>query len=209
MSSPGPDAGAFERVFEAFLRASGAPLDDPELAETPRRAAEAWAGEFLDGYQTAPAEALGRPSAAPKESGIVLVTALDYVGVCPHHLLPYRGLAHVGYLPAGKVAGFGRVPRLVDALAHRLTLQETLAVQIAQALWQGLSAAGAAVILEAEQTCLSMRGEHQTHSRTVTEGQAGETGEAVLARLRRAVALPVSHARTPPRSSRSTKRRSS
>ncbi len=186
----GPDAPALERVFERFLQAAHAPEDDPELADTPRRAAEAWAEEFLDGYRTTPAQALGEPSPAPKASGVVLVTGLDYVGVCPHHLLPYRGVAHVAYLPQGLVAGFGRLARLVDVLAHRLTLQETLSVQLAGALAQGLSARGAATILEAEQTCLSMRGERRRNSRTIAEGQAGRAGAKVLARLRSAVSSP-------------------
>lgn len=181
---PGADLARLERVFAAFLRAARVPLDDPELVGTPRRAALAWAEEFVDGYRHTPAEALGEPSPAARGGGVVVVTGLDFTGVCPHHLLPYRGVAHLAYLPRKHVAGFGRLATLVDVLAHRLTLQEVLAGQLATALVEELGAAGGAAVLSAEQTCLSMRGEKRARSRTVVEAMAGRAGAAVLARLR-------------------------
>lgn len=184
----GADVVGLERAFEAFLRASGAPSSDPELAGTARRAALAWADEFLDGYRTEPAEALGELSPAPAAAGIVIVKGLDYVGVCPHHLLPYRGVAHLAYLPGKSVAGFGRFAALVDALGHRLLLQEALAGQLVSVLVEVLGAKGAAVILDSEQTCLSMRGERRARSRTAVEAAAGRQGAKVLASLRASLA---------------------
>lgn len=173
-----------------FLRATGVPLDDPELAQTPARVAAAWADEFLDGYGTSIEEALGECSPAPRGAGLVVVTHLDYTGVCPHHLLPYRGVAHLAYQPEQSVAGFGRLGVLVDALAHRLVLQEALAQQVAEALVSGLGATGAGVILEAEQTCMTLRGERQPRSRTVVEAFAGSFTEESRAQLRASARHP-------------------
>jgi GTP cyclohydrolase I len=182
VSAGKPDVAALERAFADFLAAAGVPANDPELAGTPARAAEAWATEFLDGYATTPAAALGELSAAVSGVGAVTVLGIDYTGICPHHLLPYRGVAHVTYLPTDKVAGFGRIASLVDALAHRLSLQETLAAQLCEALVGVMGARGAAVVLDAEQTCLSMRGEKRPHSRAVVEASAGAAaGEALEA----------------------------
>lgn len=167
------DRAALERAFRAVLEASGAPLDDAELKDTPARAAAAWADEFVDGYRTDAKAALGELSPAPAGGGLVAVTHLDFTGVCPHHLLPWRGVAHVAYLPGAHVAGFGRLAVLVDALAHRLVLQEKLAADVAQALVAGLGAIGAGVVIEAEQSCMTLRGEKRARSRTLVEASAG------------------------------------
>lgn len=178
----GPDRDAMERAVAAFLKATGAPLD-AELELTPQRVAAAWAEEFLDGYGKDPIEALGEPSPAPLDSGAVYVTRLEYTGVCPHHLLPYRGVAHIGYLPGGKVAGFSRLAALLDVLAHRFTLQETLAKQVVDAIVEGLGARGAGIILEGEQLCMTLRGVKQASSRAVVEASAGAFGRSELDRL--------------------------
>ena len=183
----GADRDGLERAFAAFLAAAGVDRADPELAGTPGRAAQAWADELLDGYRTDPKAALGPPSAAPAGAGLVTVTHLDFTGVCPHHLLPWRGLAHVAYLPGAHLAGFGRLAALVDCLAHRLVLQETLARDVAQALVEHLGARGAGVVLEAEQTCMTLRGEKRTRSRARTEATAGAFGPDELRALRDAV----------------------
>jgi GTP cyclohydrolase I len=181
-----PDRSGMERAVRLFLEASGVPLDDPDLAQTPARVAAAWADEFIDGYAGSVPTALGE--LLPASTGdLVLVTHLDFTGLCPHHLLPYRGVAHLAYRTGGFVAGFGRLGALVDTLAHRLTLQEILARQLAEGLVSGLSARGAGVILQAEQTCLTLRGEKQPRSRTVVEATAGEFDAPALDRLWRAV----------------------
>jgi GTP cyclohydrolase I len=182
------DRAALARAVQAFLEASGAPLDDPELGRTAQRTADAWHDEFLDGYRRTPAEALGTPLPAGGRPGLVAVTQLDFTGVCPHHLLPYRGVAHVGFLPGAGLVGLGRLATLVDTLAHRLSLQEVVAQQAADALVDVLGARGAAVILETEQACLSMRGEKRPRSRTFSEASAGGQGAPVLKRLRKLAA---------------------
>jgi GTP cyclohydrolase IA len=178
---PGPEPGdraplalAAEAVSR-FLDALGLPSEtrgSADLADTPRRVAEAWLADLVDGYGKDPAEVLAE--AIPSRSrDLVAVTGIDYHSVCPHHLLPSRGLAHVAYLPGGKVVGFGQIVRLVDALAHRLVLQEDLARGIADALVRHLGARGAACLLEAEQLCMTVRGEKRPRARAHAEAFAG------------------------------------
>jgi GTP cyclohydrolase I len=160
----------------AFLDALDLPPSvrrDAELEGTPARVAQAWHQDLVDGYRLDPAAILhdAMPSTGRQ---LVAVTGIDYHSICPHHLLPSRGLAHVAYVPGGRVVGFGQLARLVDALAHRLVLEEDLARQIAQALVDHAGARGAACVLEAEQMCLSVRGERQPRSRAHAEYFTGE-----------------------------------
>jgi GTP cyclohydrolase I len=173
---PDPPLTAAEDAVERFLDALGLPSDvrgSPDLAETPRRVAETWLGELADGYRRDPAQVLAgaQPSRA---RDLVAVTGIDYVSVCPHHLLPSRGVAHVAYLPGGRVAGFGQLVKLVDALSHRLVLAEDLAADVAAALSRHLGARGAACLLEAEHLCLSVRGERRPRALAHAEAFTGE-----------------------------------
>ncbi len=175
-------AGAVAR----FLDALGLPPEvrrASELAGTPRRVAEAWAKDLLDGYGREPAEVL---AGAIPSSGrdLVAVTGIDFHSVCPHHLLPSRGVAHVGYVPGGRVVGFGQIVRLVDCLAHRLVLEEDLARGIADALVRHVGARGAACVLEAEQLCLTVRGEKRGAARAHAEAYAGVLARDGAARRR-------------------------
>jgi len=172
-----PDAAAMERAVAVFLEAAGLDMaSDPNLARTPRRVAEAWMNDFLDGYRTTPEEALGKrypvPPAPPGVGELVVVTDLRFHSMCPHHLLPYQGRAHLAYVPSGGVVGFGRLAALLDCFAHRLILQEALAREVAQALVQALGSPGAACVLEAEQFCLRIRG--GTRCDAVTHSEAYE-----------------------------------
>ena len=126
-------------AIEALLRASGLdPARDPDLVETPARVARLWESEFLAGYGMDPAKILGDPVAGEADPDVVVVGGLRFHAMCPHHLLPYRGVAHVAYLPAGKLVGFGRLAELVDCFTKRLTLQERATHQIADALCRHL-----------------------------------------------------------------------
>jgi GTP cyclohydrolase I len=165
-----------EQGIRLFLEGCGVDLDDPNVRETPARVAKAWAEEFLDGYDRDPRQVLGDfyEERKPMADEMVVVTSIDFQSMCPHHLLPYRGVAHVAYLPAGRIVGFSRLARLVDAFAHRLILQETLAREVAEAIREELGSAGAAVVLEAEQTCMTVRGERRSSARAVTEAFTGD-----------------------------------
>jgi GTP cyclohydrolase IA len=154
-------------AVEAFLDALALPdavRRGADLAETPRRVAEAWADDLLDGYREDPAAILGEAVPATAR-GLVAVTGIDYHSMCPHHLLPSRGVAHVAYVPGARVVGFGQLARLVDCFAHRLVLEEDLAREVAEALVRELGARGAACVLDAEQFCLSVRGERRREAR--------------------------------------------
>ncbi|MCC7537756.1 MAG: GTP cyclohydrolase I FolE [Deltaproteobacteria bacterium] len=162
-----------ERAVADLLAAVGLDRDaDPELADTPSRAAHAFAHELLGGYDVEPAAALADCTSADT-SDLVVVRDIQLVTMCPHHLLPARGLAHVGYVPHGKVVGLGALARLVDAHARRLVLQEELGRRIAEALVVHLGARGAGVVLDTRPMCLVARGEKQHAARAVTVSLAG------------------------------------
>ncbi len=183
---PRPAPALAAEAVARFLDALGLPADAraaPDLAETPRRVAETWADELLDGYRRDPAEILaGSLPRAGKD--LVAVTGIDYHSVCPHHLLPSRGIAHVGYVPGGRVVGFGQIVKLVDCLAHRLVLEEDLARGIADALVRHVGARGAACVLEAEQLCMTVRGGRRSRARAHAEAYAGSLARDGAARRR-------------------------
>jgi GTP cyclohydrolase I len=197
-------AGASAAVT-GFLDALGLPPEvrgGADLDGTPERVAEAWLGDLVDGYGRAPAEVLAGALASPSRD-LVAVTGIDFHSVCPHHLLPSRGVAHVAYLPGGRVVGFGQIVKLVDCLAHRLVLQEDLAVQITEALVEHVGARGAACLLDTEQLCLTVRGERRARTRAHAEAYAGALARDGAAR-RRFLALAAGPAsrvavRRPPR----------
>ncbi|WP_434380765.1 GTP cyclohydrolase I [Melittangium boletus] len=163
-------------AIQAFLDAAGVKTEgDPNLAQTPERVAEAWTEEFLDGYGRTPEEALGELFPAPRDSvgELVVVTDLRFHSMCPHHLLPVAGRAHVAYVPSKQVTGFGRLGELVDCFAHRLILQEDLAREVAQSLARVLDSPATACIIEAEQACLRLRGPRQRDAVTHSEAYEG------------------------------------
>jgi len=190
-----PPRPPFDRLAGAvgdFLDALALPSavrNGPDLVGTPERVAQAWRDDLLDGYRRDPAEIL-REGMPARGRGLVAVTGIDFHSICPHHLLPSRGVAHVAYVPGRGVVGFGQLARLVDALAHRLILEEELALQIVEALLEHLGAVGAACVLDAEQSCLSVRGERRPRARAHAQsfGGALASDEALQRRFLSAVA---------------------
>jgi GTP cyclohydrolase I len=174
-SRPEPSPEGAARAISDFLDAMGLPRDvrrSAALALTPRRVTEAWLGDLLDGYRRDPAAILS--DAIPsRERDLVAVTGIDFHSICPHHLLPSRGVAHVAYVPGSRIAGFGQIVQLVDALAHRFVLQEDLARGVADALVRHLGARGAACILDAEQLCMTVRGGRRPHARAHADAFVG------------------------------------
>lgn len=167
-----PDLGAMESAIRAFLGAAGLDTADPELAETPARVAEAWAEDWLDGYRVDPRAVLGALHPA-KSKGMVVVKHVDFHSTCPHHLVPYHGIAHIAYLPGPGVAGFGKLVKLLDGFAHRLILQEQIGEEVTAALMKHLGARGAACVLDAEQACVTTRGPRRRRVRTITRSFRG------------------------------------
>ena len=160
------DRDAMRAAIADFLTAAGADLSDPHLARTPEWVAEAWADELLRGEGVDLGEIL-RGFEAPENDGAVILTGVPFVGVCPHHLLPYLARAHLAYVPKDRIVGFSKLVRLVETAGARLALQEEVAATIADALMAHLRARGAMVVLEAKQACMALRGVRR-HEATVT-----------------------------------------
>ena len=178
LAQPKADAQALGRAVNELLRAAGLdPAKDGDLSQTAERVAQLWQSEFLAGYQMDPVEILGDPVLGEADPDVVVVGGLRFHSMCPHHLVPYRGVAHVAYLPQGKLVGFGRLADLVDCFTKRLTLQERATHQIAESLCQVLGARGAGCVIEAEQLCLAIPGEKHDKSGVVTSSFVGEMRE--------------------------------
>lgn len=164
-------------AVEQLLRAMGRDPKDKDLEETPRRVATLWGDEFLSGYSMDPRQILGDPVLGESNPDAVFVLDLSFHALCPHHLVPYRGKAHVAYIPDGKLLGFGRIAQLVACFTQRLTLQERATHQVAQALLELLPARGAGCVMEAEQLCLALPGDRHETSRVLTSAFVGELVE--------------------------------
>ena len=194
-----PQRARMATAVRALLVACGLDADEADLRGTPRRVARIWCEEFLAGYALDPAEILGDPVRGEPDPEIVVISGLRFHSLCPHHLLPYRGVAAVAYLPRTKLFGFGRVARLVDCFTRRLTLQERATCQIARALCELGGARGAGCVLRAEQLCLAIPGERHDASEVVTTSFVGALkGRADLqGRLLHAVAVGAAPAAEP------------
>ncbi|EXI68678.1 MAG: GTP cyclohydrolase 1 [Candidatus Accumulibacter adjunctus] len=167
------DATAFERAVVDLLRACGISGDSTHMGRTPQRVRELWQHRLLGGYDLDPATALGE-GFADQRSDLVIVRGIAVHGVCPHHLVPFRGVAHVAYLPGGRLHGFGRIARLVDAIGHRFTYQEWMTRDIAEALMRHGRARGAACVIEAEQLCLLLGEDRRGDERVITQSFCGD-----------------------------------
>ncbi len=143
--------------LEAALRALGVVSEGPHLGGTPARVAHLWA-QLFSGLDPANAPELGAfPNPSPG-GGMVVAADLPFHSMCAHHLLPFFGRAHVGYLPGASIVGLGVLPRLVDYHARRPTLQEDLAAGVADALERAVAPRGVAVLLVGRHLCMEMRG---------------------------------------------------
>ena len=179
-------------AIEEFLAALGhPPASDPELGNTGRLVASAFADDFLVGYAMDPATILSQTVGENAGSDVVAVCDVQTSILCPHHLMPATGVVHVCYAPAGRVVGLGALSRLIECYARRMILQETLVQSIADALCLHLGARGAGCIAELSPTCLTARGERCGGARAICIGTAGEMRaggvlhSAFLASLRR------------------------
>jgi GTP cyclohydrolase I len=162
------DLPGAEAAVRDLLRALGQDPDSEELLDTPRRVAAAYS-ELL----TPEAFTL---TTFPNEEGydeLVLARDLPFRSLCEHHLLPFTGVAHVGYLPGARILGLSKLGRIVDRFARGLQVQERLTKQIADCLDENLHAKGVGVVLEAEHLCMSVRGIRAHGSRTVTSAVHG------------------------------------
>lgn len=167
------DPVAFERAVADLLAACGIAPDAAHMGKTTQRVRDLWQKRLLGGYDLDPAEVLGDGFDDPR-SDMVIVRGIAVHGVCPHHLVPFRGVAHVAYLPGGRLHGFGRIARLVDAIGHRFTYQEWMTRDIAEAMMNHGKARGAACVIEAEQLCLLLGEDRRGDERVVTQAFSGD-----------------------------------
>ena len=156
-----------------ILAAIGEDPARPGLKATPQRVADAYA-EFFAGVGVDPVALLADAVPVGEDTGeLVLVRDIALRSVCEHHLLPFRGRAHIAYRPGAKVVGLGALPRVVEALAARPQLQERLGEQIADAVVEGLAPEGVLVVLEASHGCVADRGVKQAEARAITIASRG------------------------------------
>lgn len=155
-------------------------IDDEGMADTPRRVLKHWI-EITQGLHKNPLEPLSRTFPCNHDE-LVLVKDIPFNSLCEHHLLPFFGVAHVAYIPQGRVVGLSKIPRCLDILAARPQLQERLTDDLAQSIQQALAPAGVAVVISAEHTCMSSRGVLKHGSKTVTSCMIGVFREEVSAR---------------------------
>jgi GTP cyclohydrolase I len=149
--------------------------EDPDregLLRTPDRVARSlrW---LTRGYEMTAQDAVGSAVFEEEHQQMVLVRDIGFYSLCEHHMLPFFGLAHVAYIPDGRIVGLSKLPRIVEVFARRLQVQERLTEQIATALEDVLRPAGVGVVIEAEHMCMAMRGVQKQGSRTITSALRG------------------------------------
>jgi GTP cyclohydrolase I len=162
------DREAAERAALKLVSALGADLGDEHLRDTPRRMVDAYV-ELLTARPF-------RPTTFPNDDGydeLVVARAIPFHSLCEHHMLPFVGIAHVGYLPGSRIIGLSKLARVVELFARDLQVQERLTTQIARWLQEALHPKGVGVVLEAEHFCMSLRGVQKQGSTTVTSALHG------------------------------------
>lgn len=173
--TPDPDArprridyAAVQRAARDLLRAVGADVDSEALEETPRRVADAYS-ELLTPRPF-------RATTFPNDDGydeLVVARAIPFHSLCMHHLLPFHGVAHIGYLPGERIIGLSKLGRVVEFFSRDLQIQERLTTQVADWLQRELEPKGVGVMLEAEHLCMSLRGVQKLGAKTVTSALRG------------------------------------
>ena len=169
--SPAVDLERIERAVREILIAVGEDADREGLLETPGRVARMYA-EMFSGLHDDPSEHLQK-FFTEKYDEVVLVRDISFCSMCEHHLLPFTGKAHIGYLPDGKVVGLSKLARVVEAVARRPQVQERMTEQIADLLVSELNAKGVAVVVEATHSCMTIRGVRKPGSLCVTSAMKG------------------------------------
>ncbi len=166
-----PDLGAIEDAVRTILTAVG---EDPRragLVETPRRVARMYA-EMFSGLRSDPARHL-RVTFPEQYDELVLVRDIQFTSMCEHHLLPFSGVAHIGYIPNGRVTGLSKLARVVEEVARRPQVQERMTQTIADMIESELATSGCAVVVQAEHSCMAIRGIRKQGSSTITSALRG------------------------------------
>ena len=174
----GVDVAAAERAVTDLLRALGRDPGEPHLAETPRRVADSYA-ELLTPREF-------ELTTFPNDEGyneLVMARDIPVQSLCEHHLLPFAGVAHIGYLPGDRILGLSKLARVLDLFARDLQVQERLTQQVADWLQDNLEPRGVGVVIEAEHLCMSLRGVRARGARTTTSALHGLLREDPRSRM--------------------------
>ncbi|NLV73116.1 MAG: GTP cyclohydrolase I FolE [Chloroflexi bacterium] len=169
---PQASSGDIARAVRTILETIGEDVYRPGLQRTPERVARMYE-ELTAGYHVDPVKLVNDAIFDVHYDQMVVVRDIDFHSLCEHHMLPFVGRAHVGYLPRGKVIGLSKIPRIVEMFARRLQLQERMTQQIAEFLEQTLNPYGVAVVVEGSHMCNGMRGVKKPNARMVTSAMLG------------------------------------
>ena len=171
-SEEAPQKGRIAELMREVLEQLGEDPTREGLIRTPERAEKAIT-YLTSGYESNLESIVNNALFDVQYDEMVIVKDIEFFSLCEHHLLPFYGKAHVAYLPAGKVIGLSKIPRIVDMFARRLQVQERMTQQIAESLQDVLKPRGVGVICEARHFCMMMRGVEKQHSGTVTSSMLG------------------------------------
>ena len=169
---PSVDVETIKEAVRMILKAVGEDPERPGLLETPRRVAHMYA-EMFSGLHLDPARHLAVTFPETYDE-MVLIRDIPFTSMCEHHLLPFTGVAHVAYLPNGKVTGLSKLARVVEEVSRRPQVQERMTQTIAEMVDVNLSTTGVAVVVSAEHSCMSIRGIRKPGSKTITSALRGE-----------------------------------
>ena len=170
-----------QELTEALLLELGEDPNREGLIKTPERVAKAWKF-FSKGYYENIEEITNRAIFTEDVQDMVIVRDIEFFSLCEHHLLPFFGKAHVGYIPNGKVIGLSKIPRIVDMYSHRLQVQERLTNQVANGIKRILNPIGVAVVMEGKHMCMQMRGVEKQNSFASTSAMLGQFRESTETR---------------------------
>jgi GTP cyclohydrolase I len=171
IETPGIDRERIQRAVREILLALGEDPDREGLQQTPRRVADAYA-ELFSGLHADPKQQL-KTTFDERHNEMVVLRDIPFASICEHHLLPFTGHAHIGYIPQGRVVGLSKLARLVDGFAHRPQVQERMTSEIADAIMEELKPDGCGVVIEAVHTCMTIRGARKPGSTMVTSAMRG------------------------------------
>ena len=162
----------FETAIRKILQEIGENPDRQGLVDTPKRIEKMYR-ELTRGYHQNPEEVINSALFDVDYDEMVVVTHINFYSLCEHHMLPFFGAAHVGYIPKGKVVGLSKIPRIVDMYARRLQVQERMTAQIANVLQDQLNPDGVGVVVEGYHMCMSMRGVEKEKAKMITSTLLG------------------------------------
>lgn len=162
----------FEELVAEMLGRLGEDVSRQGLVKTPERVAKSLSW-LTRGYQLEVEQVIGDAIFDEEHHGMVVVKDIEMYSLCEHHMLPFFGKVHIGYIPNGRILGLSKLPRIVEVFSRRLQVQERLTEQIAEAVWEALNPLGVGVVCEAYHLCMMMRGVEKQNSKTLTSAMRG------------------------------------